>query len=177
MKKHFLSFTVLISLISCNSPENPSSQKILSAEDSTILIKDTISAARSYKGIGSGLTLEEMKDDSIFVDGSIPTSWEVAGITDVKGFKLFLKNVQLLVFNNDKEQLSTLIRYPLNRSIKNERDFLKNFDRLFTKDVKLSIANINFSQVFRNSKGAMTEGGRVWVAQVDDGFKIIAINS
>ena len=177
MKKRFLSFTtILFFLISCNIPENPPSQTTIPAKDSSNAIKDTVSTARSYN-IGTGLTLEEMKDDSVFIDGSIPTSWEVAGITDVKGFKLFLKNVQLLVFNNDKELLSKLIRYPLGKSVKNEKDFIKNFDRLFTKDVKLSIANINFSQVFRNSKGATTEGGKVWFSQVDEGFKIIAINS
>ena len=83
----------------------------------------------------------------------------------------------MLVLNDEKEQLAKLIKYPLGRSVKNEADFIKNYDRIFTKDAKLSIAKINFSQIFRNSKGAMSEEGRVWFQQEANEFKIVAVNN
>lgn len=175
MKKHFLSIPILF-LIACNNPQTTSTTNAEIKPDSPLTLKDSPVMVKSYS-IGSGLTLEEMKDDSVFADGSVPTSWEIAGITDIKGFKLFLKNIQALVLNDHKEELAKNIRYPLGRSIRNEQDFIKNYERLITKDVKLSIANINFSQVFRNNKGAMSEGGRLWFSQEANGFKIIAINS
>lgn len=117
----------------------------------------------------------EMKDDSVFVDGSIPTSWENAGFTDVKAFKLFLKQAQLWIMDNDKEKLASIVRYPL-KNIKNPEELVEKYDAVFTKDVKLSFAMINFNQIFRNQQGASTEGGKVWFAQQGKDFKIIAVN-
>jgi len=177
MKKHLLSISILLVLIACNETTSPPGVIPASIIDTQLPKVDTLKPLISNNSIGSGLTLEEMKDDSVFTDGSIPTSWEVAGITDVKNFKLFLKRVQLLVLNDEKEQLAKFIKYPLGRSIKSEAEFIKNYDRIFTKDAKLSIAKINFSQIFRNSKGAMSEEGRVWFQQEVDEFKIIAVNN
>lgn len=175
MKKYILSIVILSFVFACNETRIPVEVQ------STILpdpIKtDTVKITRQDMSMGTGLTLEEMVDDSVFIDGSVPTNWVVAGITNVKGFKLFLKRLQILVFNNDTELLAKLIKYPLGKSIKNEKDFINNYNRLFSKDVKLSIAKINFSQIFRNSKGAMSEDGRVWFGQDEEVFKIIAINN
>lgn len=118
---------------------------------------------------------EEMKDDSVFTDGSIPTSWENAGITDVRGLKLFLKQTQQWVMSNDKAQLALAVKYPLN-NIKNKEELMGAYDQIFTKDVKLSFAMINFNQIFRNSKGVMTAGGKAWIMQDGNSFKIFAIN-
>ena len=87
MKKYLLSISILLVLIACNEPSTPpdvSPAPIIT--DSQLPKIDTLKSLKSNNSIGSGLTLEEMKDDSVFVDGSIPTSWEVAGITDVKNF-------------------------------------------------------------------------------------------
>jgi hypothetical protein len=121
------------------------------------------------------LTSFEMKDDSVFTDGSIPTTWENAGFSDVKGFKLFLKQVQLWIRDNEKAELANIIRYPL-KTIHSPAELIQSYDSIFTKPVKLSFATINFIQIFRNSQGAMTEGGRVWFMQAGDSFKIIGIN-
>ena len=171
---------VLYSIFSCNESNPPADVKPATT-DSIAPVPDSIKPdsnkpPKANTGLAIGLTQEEMMDDSVFIDGSKPTSWEVAGITDVKGCKLFLKQVQYLVLKNDKEQLAKLVRYPLGRHIKTEEDFIKNYDALFTKDVKLSVANINFSQVFRNNKWVMSEGGKIWFAQEGEEFKIVAVN-
>lgn len=177
MKNYILSFAILSSIIACNNSTATSEDILPPITDSSAAKMDSPVSSASDKLAGFGLTLEEMQDDSVFSDGSVPTSWEVAGIKDIKGFKLFIKKLQLLVLDNDKAELAKQIRYPLNKSIKTEADFVKNYDQVFTKDAKLSIAKINFSQIFRNSKGAMSDAGMVWFAQEGDGFKIIAINN
>lgn len=122
------------------------------------------------------LTPEEIADDSIFADGTVPTSWQNAGFDDPERFKYFLKELQRLVMNNDKRRIATVIRYPLNEQIKNEADFIDHYDEVFTRDVKMSFATVRFNQIFRNQNGAMTEGGKVWFAPQGKEFKIIAIN-
>jgi hypothetical protein len=176
MKKIILPFVLLIILFACNEIAKPVEPSPVMPVDSFPKKTDSAKVFNIDKGLGSGLTQEEMLDDSLFSDGSKPTSWQIAGIADAKSFKLFLKQLQLLVLNNDKENLAKLIRYPFSKSIKTEQDFIKNYDGIFTKDAKLSIAKINFSQIYRNNKGVMTEGGKVWFAQVGNAFKIIAVN-
>ena len=122
------------------------------------------------------LSVDELKDDSVFVDGSRPTSWKIAGITDVKELKLFMKQLQQWVVDNDKEKLAVAVQYPLNKYIKTRDDLLAYYDAVFTKEVRLSFATINFKQLFRNEKGVMTDGGRVWLNQRGKEFKITAIN-
>lgn len=124
----------------------------------------------------SDLSAEELKDDSVFKDGSKPTSWDNAGITDVKGLKLFIKQLQQWIISNNKEKLASVVRYPLNKYMKTKENVLANYDLIFTKGVELSFATTNFSQLFRNANGVMLDGGKVWINQQGKGFKIIAIN-
>ncbi|MEJ7586456.1 MAG: hypothetical protein WKI04_02730 [Ferruginibacter sp.] len=177
MKKYILSALFLIALYACNNNNSPEIQPIAGNKDKTAFSTDSLQPSEMVKILGIGLTQEELIDDTVFFDGSKPTSWEVAGISDVKLFKLFLKQVQYLILNNDKVQLAKLISYPLGNSIKTENDFIQHYERIFSKAAKLSIARINFSQLFRNSKGVMTEEGRVWFSQLGNQFKIIAVNS
>lgn len=134
---------------------------------------DTTLAVMTEAGV---LSAEELKDDSVFTDGSIPASWDAAGITDVKGLKNFIKQLQQWVVANDKENLAAAIQYPLNKTIKTKEDVIANYDKIFTKEVKLSFATVKFNQLFRNANGVMTEGGKVWMGQKGNEFKITAIN-
>ena len=169
--KKFLLFGLIFSvLVGCNQPAKKQISSLPSEKFDTSIVN------KSKDVLTFDLTADELKDDSVFVDGSEPGDWASAGFTDVKGFKVFLKQLQLLVMDNNKIGLSKLIKYPLHNTIKSEKDFIENYDTIFTKDVKLEIAKINFSQIFRNYKGAMTDAGRVWFAQDEAEFKIIAVN-
>jgi hypothetical protein len=159
---------------SCN--DSGSSKQTTSMKEDTVLNRPVV-AVNDTNVISNPLVLSEseMKDDSVFADGSIPTSWKNAGITDVKGLKLFLKQLQQWVMNNDKEKLASAIKYPL-KNIKNEAELIAAYDKIFTKEVKLSFATINFNQVSRNQNGVMTEDGKAWISQFGNDFKIFAIN-
>jgi hypothetical protein len=171
MQKLYLLFIVTFLFVSCHDNESNDGDPGISKKQwiPPVVAKDTSSIS------AVALSADEMKDDSVFADGSIPTTWANAGVTDVMGLKLFLKQLQLWVMNNDKKRIATAIAYPL-RDIKNEQEFVNAYDKFFTKEVKLSFATINFSQLFRNQHGVMTDGGKVWIQQFDSAFKIFAIN-
>lgn len=171
MKKYLVLISVLGLLASCGENKKGNEEKVV--------VEDTIQAAivsNSPAETPPSLAPEELKDDSVFVNGSIPTSWENAGFSDEKGFKLFLKQVQLWVMDNDKEKLASIITYPL-KNIKDQQQLIEKYDSVFTKRVKMSFATLHFNQIFRNSQGAMIGDGNVWFRQDGKDFKIIAINN
>lgn len=169
----FVAFVFAITLLSCNETPQETAPATIIEMDTVVMPGDS---AKTEMMKVSELSANELKDDSVFKDGSKPTSWDVAGITDVKGLKLFIKQLQQWVIMNDKENLAAAVQYPLNKTIKTKEDLVAKYDTVFTKEVKLSFATINFNQIFRNAKGVMTDGGKVWLGQKDKEFKIIAIN-
>ncbi len=129
------------------------------------------------------LTPEEAKDDTVFDDGSIPSPWRFSGINDPLQFKQFLKYLKVLVKNNNRNEIARFIDYPVlqakrtTRNIKNENDFVNNYDKLFNEKVKSALENQKLNQIFRNYQGAMVGGGQLWFEETPDGeFKVIAIN-
>jgi hypothetical protein len=175
MKKYFLftAFLFAIGSSSCNEQVKETAAAELIEMDTVVVPGD---ADKTELMKVSELSAIELKDDSVFKDGSIPATWANAGITDIKGLKLFIKQLQQWVIMNDKENLATAVQYPLNKTIKTKESLIANYDGVFTKDVKLSFATVNFNQLFRNAKGVMTDGGKVWIAQQGKEFRIIAIN-
>lgn len=174
MKKYiFLIITVSIVLLACNQTSNEKRDETITITDTTKTSK--IAPATEIMKV-SELSADELKDDSVFTDGSVPTKWDNAGITDVKGLKLFIKQLQQLIITNDKEKIASLIKYPINKTIKSKAELVANYDAVFTKEVQLSFATVNFNQIFRNVHGVMTNGGKVWIGQKGKEFQIIAIN-
>lgn len=171
MKQTIWIFILSFSLLACGSNEK---QADTPAADSAVITVPAPMVADTLTNIMT-VSETEMKDDSVFADGSIPTSWANAGITDVRGLKYFLKQAQQWVMNNDKAKLAASVQYPL-KNIRNEQELVENYDKVFTKDVKLAFAKVNFNQVFRNQKGVMLDGGKVWITQSGKDFKIFAIN-
>lgn len=173
MKKCLPYFAFILITFSCNHYDKHATQNTSSTDSSQ---NTGIDSAKNTMQV-SELSGNELKDDSVFTDGSIPASWKIAGITDVRGLKLFIKQLQQWVVENDKEKLSGVIQYPLDNKYKNPSDVVEHYDKIFTREVKLSLATINFNQLFRNYRGVMTDGGKIWIAQDANQFKIIAINS
>lgn len=175
IKKYILA-AATVSIIALSCQQNKNTVIPLKA-DTANTTSEPPAIVKNDSGFSApALSPQELKDDTVFTDGTVPTSWQNAGITDVKEFKLFLKQLQLWVMDNDKQKLASVVKYPL-KNISSPEELVAAYDAVFTKKVKLSFATINFSQVFRNAKGAMTDGGKVWFAQQGKSFKIIAVNN
>lgn len=172
MKKYLLIILVTAGLTACHQPEKlkPSATPI-----TLDTLNKAVAGAPTELLQVSDLSVDELKDDSVFANGSKPASWKNAGISNEKELKIFIKKLQQWIILNDKDSLAAVVKYPL-KNITNKEALVKNYDSLFTKDVKLSFATLNFSQLFRNDQGVMTSGGKVWVGQEGKKFKIIAIN-
>lgn len=123
------------------------------------------------------LTEAEWKDDSVFVDGSIPSSWGNAGFDDPIASKRFLKKLKYWVEKEEKDSVANAIRFPLPRSAKTRKEFLENYDRIINQKVKSALASQPLQAIFRNAKGAMIGKGEMWFAPAAQGGTIIAINS
>lgn len=165
MKNSFFLYITFVLIAACNQNGKPSAEK-----------KENGSAIDSNL-IGIPVTNPDLEDDSIFDDGSKPTAWDVAGITRVFALKIFIKDLQYMVANDNREEISKLIRYPLNSTIKTKPDFLANYNKIITPKIKDALAKANLKQLFRNYKGVMIGSGEVWIAQEGKDFKIIAINN
>jgi hypothetical protein len=165
MKNSFFHYIVFLLLVSCNQHSKPAVEK-----------KESGSAIDSNV-IGIPVTDPELEDDSLFADGSKPSSWDAAGITRVMGLKIFVKDLQYIVANDNREEVAKMIRYPLTSTIKTEADFLASYDKIITPKVKDALAKANLRQLFRNYKGVMIGNGDIWIAQEEKEFKIIAINN
>jgi hypothetical protein len=160
--------------LACNESNSTNAVETATSNDTAQIVETNANDANMIVAINE-VSETEMRDDSVFNDGSIPTTWEVAGIEDVKGLKLFLKQAQQWVMSNNKEQLAAAVQYPIN-NIKNKEEMMAAYDQYFTKEVKLSFAMINFNQIFRTYKGVMLADGLVWIKPVGDTYKIFAIN-
>jgi hypothetical protein len=114
-----------------------------------VIIIDTIEPAADPMA----LTAAEMKDDLVFADGSIPTSWANAGFTDSMAVKKISEEDPVLVANSQKDSVAANIAYPLRKPvIKNQESFLKNYESLFNDKVKKALVEQILANCFVTHK-------------------------
>jgi len=181
LKKIFLLTPFALFLFACNN----SGHKEVNLGDSTppkidtpIVYKDTTHLQPAIMD-SLALTPEQLKDDSTFADGSVPTPWEMAGIDDPVALKKFLKKLQIWVKNDQRDSVASVMSYPFDKGkIKNAEAFKSKYDKYFTAKVKDALQQQNFSQIFRNYHGAMIGSeGNIWIYKTEKSFKISAINN
>lgn len=178
MNKYFLLLIVITVLAACNNQS--AEEKALAADTAiTVVTKDTIPQkdtaliAFSYE-----LTPAEMPDDSVFTDGSQPSSWANAGFDHPVAFKKFLKRLQYWVANNQQDSVAAVIAFPLkNPNVKNKAAFIEKYDSLINEKVKKALMAQNLRQIFRRDQGAMIGDGELWFNETKKGFSIITINN
>jgi len=119
--------------------------------------------------IGPGIDLMalpayEMKDDSVFADGSIAVSWSNAGFTDNITVKKFLRKLQYWVDTDQGDRVAITISYPSGKAaVKDKKSFLKDYDNIFNQKVEKALREQNFSQIFRNTRGILVGRGELWI--------------
>ena len=180
MERHFFfSFFVCLSITACN---NSSEGTPKATTDTIAVVKDNTSAKTDSTPVAAAspfdLTADEIKDDSVFADGSRPTSWANAGIDDPVAFKKFLKRLQVSVANDLKDSVAAAIAFPLrNPELKSRKDFLQKYDVYINDKVRAALKGVKLSQIFRNGQGAMIGDGTVWFSKTKNGYAVTAINN
>ncbi len=87
----------------------------------------------------------------------------------------FVSNVQSYIKNDNKQQLSELISYPINvkingkvKKIENKEAFVENYSSIVNSDFKKAMVNTYTKYLFANSKGIMFGEGsyNVWINEI-----------
>lgn len=113
---------------------------------------------------------------------------EMAGVKSPEEMKDFLKKLQTALSANDKAAVAGMIKYPFKiykdgvekKSYPSEKEFVKDFDKFFTADVKKAVSDATYDSLFINAKGVMIGNGEVWMSGWDEKLnpgpvKIIAV--
>jgi len=76
-----------------------------------------------------------------------------------------------------------MVRYPIalragkKIHMKSADDLIRNYDKIFTKKLKIAVAAQDPTKLFCNYQGAMIHDGEIWIDSDQDGnFRIIAFN-
>jgi hypothetical protein len=113
--------------------------------------------------------------DSVFEDGSRPTTWAAAGFTNPERFKRFLMLFKDWVSKDQVDSISDHIRFPL-RAAGSPAWFKERYPHLFTPALKAEIARQRLDRVFRNGQGAMIGKGELWFLEIKGRYYITALN-
>ena len=138
----------------------------------TLIKADTIPVVPQIVAVDDG----EYSDEIFYYNGKSSASWAVAGISNPRAFKDFYMQFRNMVKLNDKDQIANYIGYPLGK-IKDEADFVKNYDKMFTQSVRDAVLGQRIRQLFRDQNGVMIGENRLWFKQVSGKYKIVSINN
>ncbi|WP_123864570.1 hypothetical protein [Chitinophaga barathri] len=113
--------------------------------------------------------------DTLFEDGTIPSTWSNAGFDDPEGFKQFLLRFKDWVKNDRKDSVILHVQFPL-RQYKTAKSLEQHYDKIFDASLKALVDTQRLDRIFRNYQGAMIGSGQIWFASMPDGYRITAIN-
>ncbi|TVX93630.1 hypothetical protein [Paenibacillus agilis] len=109
--------------------------------------------------------------------------YEVAGIDDPAAFVQFLSDLKKEVAANNKKAVAGMIDYPLNvnkngktTKIKTKQQFIKQYNKIMTKEVKQKLLAQKADRVFVNAEGVMIGDGEMWISQFGTKIAVYAIN-
>ena len=81
-----------------------------------------------------------------------------------------LTHLQQSVASHNAAAVAALVHYPIKVNpgkkpfvVKNEKAFIKDYDRIITHDIQDAIFKQKYENLFVNSQGAMIGGGEVWI--------------
>lgn len=121
------------------------------------------------------IELQTTAQDTLFEDGSIPTSWENAGFNNENAFKHFLVHFKGWVKDDLQDSIAAHIRFPL-KNVKSIAEFKQKYNSLFDNSLKKTVEQQRLDRIFRNNNGAMIGNGDIWFIENANNYYIIAIN-
>ena len=103
---------------------------------------------------------------------------------DNREYQAFLTRLQRAVRANDKNAITGLLSFPLRvnyksgaRTYRDARAVDRDFDRIFTPQVRRAVLNQSPDQIFSRDIGAMVGDGELWFDRTSPGqVRIIAVN-
>lgn len=108
----------------------------------------------------------------------------VAGFKSASNVRAYYANLQRAVAKGDKAGVAARVRFPLGvyggdrkMVIKNKAQLMNQYDKIFTKDIKKTLAETKFDDLFVNSDGASVGQGSIWIVPSASGMPgIMTVN-
>ena len=114
--------------------------------------------------------------------GSLKNKYSFSTSNEV--VEAFFKKIKQSILTNDKIWLSKNIHYPINidlnnkkLKISNQSQFLNNYSKITTENLKIKNKNSCVCDIFSNWQGAMFADGLIWINEYNGKLKISAINN
>ncbi|MND45591.1 hypothetical protein D3C80_364540 [compost metagenome] len=167
--KKLLLVSILAIACSCQNLGNKQAQE--SANNAT----KTDSSTKSLSQPVDENTTQISAQDSLFDDGSIPTSWANAGFNNSTDFKHFLIKFKDWVKTDNQDSIAAHIKFPL-KNVNSAAAFKHKYVDLFDTTLKKTIEEQRLDRIFRNTDGAMIGNGVIWFSESNNNYYIIAIN-
>ncbi|GAA0562513.1 hypothetical protein [Chitinophaga japonensis] len=162
----------LLLAAACQSGQRPDT----SAQTVDSLIPDTIASVPPDVSMADPYVTQLEGQDTVFEDGTVPSSWADAGFDDPAGFKHFLLRFKEWVRTDNVDSVAAYIDFPI-RGYQTAAQFKGQYATVFDEQMKEMVARQRLDRVFRNYQGAMLGEGQLWFAdQEGKGYRIIAIN-
>jgi hypothetical protein len=117
-------------------------------------------------------------------EGCTSQTVDIFGKTEGIAYRYWMLKLKELVKNDDRKALAEVMNYPLqwNRkdasvALKGRGEFLKNYDEIFTAELKGKIANQNVKCLPGDDEGANVGNGELRFSEFseDTGFRVTSI--
>lgn len=119
---------------------------------------------------------EYQHKSQLFIDSTVCMSWSAAGFKNGNSAIKFYQNLQLNIKFNEKNAVANLINFPL-RDGTSKKEFLDNYDKIFTIEFKRELLEQSPFELFRNKNGCMAgNDGQLWFKPTGHGFRIFELN-
>lgn len=145
------------------------------ADESDFVNNDHI--GKDYSLINSQIAKEYQIEKKLLELNSNNISYTNSGYSDEELLITYFK-IKKLMELDDEKALADLIMYPImytedDKSIKiyNREQFIENYDKIVTDDVKKAVLESSYKEIFSSWRGCMLGDGEVWFTNY-----IIAIN-
>lgn len=132
----------------------------------------------------AGLSTTGFAATNLSQHSSTANKYAIAGIEQPKKFEAFFEKFQTLVAKGDKKGVADYMKYPVvvngkETTNQTKKQFIKNYDKIFTPNVKKALANQEVENLFVNAQGVMVGDGEIWFGvstQKPEQYQVIDIN-
>lgn len=173
LKKIIFAVTISLAALACNE-----STETTPDDDSIVAVPDKVPMDTSFMNTPDVKNADDdqlTSVDTLFEDGSIPTSWANAGFDDPVGFKRFIIVFKDWVKADNKDSIAAHINFPV-APAKTADIFKEKYADIFDKKLKAVVGKQRLDRIFRNADGAMIGSGQLWFTVNQGSYMITAIN-
>ncbi|WP_153796879.1 hypothetical protein [Foetidibacter luteolus] len=167
MKAKYLAACFIILLTACNS----GAENTNAVDSADVTGKADSASAVTADPYAAQLTAQ----DTLFEDGSIPTSWDNAGFNNPGGFKQFIIGFKEWVKADNVDSIAAHVQFPLKQA-KTPAIFKEKYADLFNAGVKAAVDSQRLDRIFRNFQGASIGDGKIWFTEAKGKYLVTAVN-